>query len=314
MNKKTDFSNISMRDAFFKKLYDIAKKDRRVILISGDMGAPSLDKYRVDLASQYINAGIAEDNMMSVAAGLAREGKIVYTYAIAPFASSHCIEQHKLNIGIMNLPIKIIGNGAGYSYDDSGPTHHTLEDISMMRVIPNLEILNPSDSFLAGKFAELSYHSKNGTYIRLDRGKFPVNYSEKDSFDAGFKELREGVAGCCIVSTGNMVHKAIEINEKLGKHHQLGIVDIYRLKPINTQGLKKMLLKYGNIISLEEHLLDGGLGSILAETILDNDLDVKLKRLGLKKYNYSYGGRENVRKEGGIGTRQILGEIKNFLN
>jgi len=113
------------------------------------------------------------------------------------------------------------------------------------------------------------------------------------------------------VSTGNMVHKAFEVKKKLDS--DLGIIDLYKLKPIDEKNLCKSLAKYDKIISLEEHLLDGGLGSILAETIMDNDVDVKLKRIGLTDYIYAYGGRENVREESGIGINQIIDEVANFL-
>jgi transketolase len=148
MNKDT-----SMRDAFFSKLYDLAKNDRDIMVVSGDMGAPALDKFRRDYGNRFINIGIAEHNMIAVAAGLAREGKKVYTYAIAPFISSRCYEFSKVDASLMRIPIKLVGVGAGFGYDDSGPTHHTTEDISIMRVLPNFEVFSPADSVIAAKCA-----------------------------------------------------------------------------------------------------------------------------------------------------------------
>lgn len=300
-------NKISMRDAFFNRLYGIAEKDRNVILVTADMGAPSIDRWRKNLGEQYFNVGIAEQNMVAIAAGLASEGKKPYTYAIAPFITSRCHEFIKLNAGLMKFPIKFVGCGAGFGYEDSGPTHHTTEDISIMRAIPNLEIFGPSDSVMAGACAKITYFSSRPSYIRLDREVLPNLYSEEVDFSRGFEELKKGELGT-IVSTGNMVHKALEI----AKNEKFGVIDVYRLNPLGDnfvgalRGSKK-------VFSLEEHLLAGGLGSIIAETILDNQLDTKLKRFGLKDFIYAYGGRENVRKEAGIGTEEIKKVIANFL-
>jgi len=185
-------SNKTMRDAFWDRLYEFAKDDKKVILVCADMGAPALDKWRKDLTNQYFNVGIAEHNMLGIASGLAKEGKNVYTYAIAPFITSRAHEFAKLNGGLMKLPIKIVGVGAGFSYDDSGPTHHTTEDISIMRAIPNLVVLSPSDSIIAEKFAEISYCSKEPIYLRLDRQIQPNIYNinnKADYYKKGFCEI-----------------------------------------------------------------------------------------------------------------------------
>lgn len=299
----------SMRDSFFDKLYDIAKKDREVILVSADMGAPSLDKFRKDLASQFVNVGIAEHNMIAVASGLALEGKNVYTYAIAPFATSRCYEFTKVEASLMQIPIKIIGVGAGFSYDDSGPTHHTTEDISIMRALPNLEILSPSDSKMAASFAEMTYKSNKPTYIRLDRHIFPDIYNDFSNFEEGYHHLAGD--NTCIISTGNMVHSAINVRGSLPKKN-IGVIDLYRLKPINPE-FKNEISQYKHLISLEEHLLDGGLGSIISEIITDNNLKVSLKRMGLDKYLYVYGGRENIQKAGGIDFDSVMKEAVKYF-
>jgi len=297
---------IPMRDAFFNRLYDIAKEDRDVVLISADMGAPSLDKFRKDLAGQYVDTGIAEQNAALVASGLALSGKKSYVYAIMPFVTSRIHEMMKLEMGCMKIPITVVGIGAGYSYDDSGPTHHTIEDISIIRPIPNIEILNPSDSIMAAAFADRTYKSDKPTYLRLDRQLQPIKYNESDSFNKGFKELLTGEE-TCLVATGNMVTSALELCPK-----DAGVIDVYRLKPLNP-ALKDTLLKYKNIISLEEHLLAGGFGSMFSEMISDNNLPLKLRRVGVDdEYNYEYGGREHIQNKMSIGIEDIAKRIKDF--
>jgi len=170
--------NISMRDAFFDQLYKIAKENRDVVIVSADMGAPSLDKFRRDLGMQFFNVGIAEQSMVTVATGLALEGKKVFIYAIMPFATLRCYEPIKVNLSLMNLPVTIVGVGAGFSYDDSGPTHHATEDITVMRVLPNMTILNSSDSVMAAKLAEMSCQMSSPNYVRLDREALPPIYHQ----------------------------------------------------------------------------------------------------------------------------------------
>lgn len=295
----------TMRDSFFDRFYEIARRDRNVILVSADLAAPSLDKFRRDLGGQFVNVGIAEANMIAVAGGLALSGKKVFTYALAPFATPRCYEFIKVEAGLMKLPIVVLGLGVGFSYDDSGPTHHTTEDISIMRALPNMEMLSASDSRMAAAFADLAYKSKKPTYIRLDRYVLPMLSREGMKFHAGFREVRQAKE-TCIVATGNMVHRAMEVHEAM--QGQVGVIDLYRLKPL-AKTLPAVLRKYRTIISLEEHLLDGGLGSILAEIIADHCLPVRLKRLGIDRYLYDYG-RENMQTLCGLDVRSVCRAIK----
>lgn len=301
--------NLSMRDSFINEIYNLAKEDREIMIISADMGAPTLDKFRFELGNQFLNIGIAEENMISVASGLASEGKKPYTMAIMPFTTSRCHEFVKLNLGLMKIPVRVIGIGTGFSYDDSGPTHHTTEDIAIMRAIPNLTIFSPSDSIAAEKIAKISYKENKPVYIRLDRQVQPSIYDENETFETGFKELRGGI-DICIISTGNMVHEAIKVAKKMEETGKIiGVIDLYRLKPINPE-IIKTISKYQKIISLEEQILDGGFGSIISELITDNSLQLKLKRIGLSNYIYCYGGRENIQKICKIDADSVIKEIE----
>lgn len=307
----TKISNaISMRDAFFDEIYNIARKDRNVIVISADMGAPSLDKFRRDLSAQFINVGIAEQNMVTVATGLALSGKKAYVYAIMPFATLRPYELVKVDFSLMNIPVTIVGVGAGFSYDDSGPTHHSTEDISVMRVLPNMTILNASDSVMAGKFAEISYKLPEPSYVRLDRELLPSIYTPDDSFSKGLTVLKTG-KDLCIIATGNMVHRALEVSSKLAKYSvDAGVVDLYRIKPINEKALLRAVQQSRRVVTLEEHILDGGVGSAVAEVLIDNEKTVPIKRIGIPgKYYYAYGGRENIQLQCGLDEESVTKTI-----
>lgn len=311
----TENKRASMRDVFFDKLYELAKKDRRIILLSDDFGAPSLDKFRRDLTSQYINIGIAEQNMVSTAAGLALSGKIVYIYGIAPFVTLRCYEQIKVDLCCMNLHVTVLGVGAGYAYNDAGPTHHATEDIAIMRALPRMTIYNPSDNVMVASFAETSYDNPGPKYIRFDREK-PVNIYEKNTdFTNGIASLKAG-KDLCIISTGIMVHKAFNIASELSKHSvDAGIVDLYRLKPTNEELLLEYISQSKRVVTIEENLINGGIGSIVAEILVDNDVtNLPLKRFAIPdQYCFECGSREHLYKLYDLDTEGIVKRILKWM-
>jgi len=308
-------NTITMRDAFFDALYELAKRDRNIVVVSADMGAPSLDQFRRDLASQFVNVGIAEASMVTVAAGLALNGKRVFTYAIMPFATARCYELIKVDFSLMNLPVTTVGIGAGFSYEDSGPTHHSTEDITIMRALPNMIIFSPSDYVMAAKLAEVVCQIPGPTYIRLDRQMLPRLYDPKQSltFSEGLASLKTG-KDVCIIATGNMVHNALAIADKLAESSiEAGVIDLYRLKPVNEELLLDLIASSPKLVTLEEHLLIGGLGSAVAEMLVDHGQTIPLKRFGIPdKYVYAYGGREHIQRICGIDVETVTKAIREW--
>ena len=306
---------LAMRDIFFEKLYAIAKEDNRVVLLSGDFGAPSLDKFRRDITSQFIHTGIAEQNMVSLAAGLAMGGKIVFMYAIAPFLSLRCYDQLKVDLCCMNLPVTALGVGAGFAYDTAGPTHHTTEDVAIMRALPGMTILNPSDNVMAAAFADITYKNPGPKYVRFDREKLPLLYdTQANDFSDGLTNLRTG-RDLTIVATGIMVHQAFEVTDELAKHSiDAGIIDLYRLKPVNEELLLKSIGESKPLVSLEENLINGGIGSIVAEILIDNGKTLPLKRIAIPdRYYFEYGGRQHLHAACGLDVASITKAILKWL-
>ena len=300
-----------MRDAFWNKVYEIARKDSNVIVVSADMGAPALDKFREGLSGQFINTGIAEQNAILISAGMALGGKKVFAYAIAPFITLRCYEQIRLELGAMNIPVTLVGVGAGFGYDDSGPTHHTIEDLSIMRILPNMTVNNITDSVMASAFAEMSCKMTSPNYIRLDREVLPNIYKEGSDFSLGLAVLRQS-NDICIVTTGNMVHRALEVsNELRNQSVEVGVIDLYRL-PINEKLFLEAVDGVKRIITLEEHTIPGGMGSTVAEVLTDNNKFIPLKRLGLdcrKGYYYKYGGRKNIQSLYGLDKESLVKKV-----
>ena len=311
-------SNISpktqMRDAVIDRLFDLSENDSDIMFFTADMGAEALDKWRAKRKNQYRDVGIAEQGMASIAAGMAREGKHVFIYAIAPFVVSRIHEQHKINAGIQGLPYNTIGVGTGFCYSDSGPTHYNTEDISLMRAVPNMEILSPSDSVMAANLAEYACYSDKPSYLRLERSVLPIISDESDPLESGFREIKKG-RDICIVSTGNMVHEALACSDELESEGiNVGVIDIYRLKPVNMKGLAELMYKYTFAVSLEEHLLNGGLGSIISELITDLDLPLRLRRIGIDdQFTYFYK-RQNIHRELAINKERVKDTILSTVN
>ena len=307
---------MTQRDAFLNRLYDIMHDDPDVVLISADMGAPALDRIRRNKANQFINVGIAEQNAVAVASGLAMAGKKVYTYAIATFMSIRCLEQIRVENAMMKIPVTIVGVGAGFSYEDSGPTHHGVDDLAIMRALPNLVVNNVSDSVMATQMADISYKAKLPNYLRLERYPFPDIYKTGDTFDSGVAVVRQGT-DIVMFATGATVHVALEIADALDKKGvSMGVVDIYNF-PVNNEAILDALNMAPRAASFEEHFLPGGLGSAVAETFVDNGLTKPLKRFGFdtaKGYCYIYGGRDILRGYYDVSKPQVEQAILDYVS
>ena len=305
----------SQRDAFWGRVYEAAREDRDIVLVTADMGAPALDAFRSDLPAQFINVGIAEQNAVSVGTGLALAGKKVFAYAIAPFITLRCLEQIRVGQGIMGIPLTLVGVGGGFGYEESGPTHHLVEDLAVMRAIPGLTVHSVSDAVMAGDIAGQCCRQPKARYIRLDRQALPDLYPAGTAFPDGVSPLRAGRHGI-IAATGVMVHTALAAAERLGKAGlSVGVLDVHRF-PVDEPEFLAHVAAAARLVSLEEHVLPGGLGSAIAEIIADRGLDIRLRRLGVpagKAYGYIYGGRELIRRSCGLDLESVESAIREHL-
>ena len=305
-----------MRDAFFDSLYDIARKDKDVILITSDTGAICLDKFKKRLKNQYINIGIAEQNMVSVAAGMAMSGKNVYIYAIVPFATMRCYEQIRVDLCCMNLPVKIVGIGAGFDYSTLGPTHHGTEDIALMRGLPGMAIYSSSDTLMADCIAKLSYRRKGPMYIRLDRTGHPLVYKDKKNIDMyeGFSLVKKG-SDIYIIATGRMVYNALKIAKKLsGYSIHAGVIDLFRVKPFNAEGIWPVIKGAGRLMTLEEHFITGGIGSIVSEMLVAKKNAPLFKPFGIPdNFCREYGTREYLHCLNKIDVDSVTESIRKWV-
>jgi len=309
-------NNKLMRDAFIDEIYKSALKDEDVVFISADFGAVALDDFRKNLPGQFIHAGISEQNMVDVGVGLALTGKKVFLYAMAPFITTRCYEQTKAVVSSMKLPITLIAVGVGLGYDHATLTHFTTEDIAIMRALNGIRILTPVDSDSALHIAKECVSNPKFTYVRLERNPQPPLYGDKlpRYLNNGYVSIHSG-KDVVLVSSGYMTHKALNVRKILLESNiDLGVIDIFRIKPLNQSSLPKILSNYKAIVTVEEQMLDGGFGSTIIETIVDAGVYMPVKRIGIyDEFKVVNGDREYLNKLYSIDTDSIASEINSFI-
>lgn len=304
----------TMRDAFIERVCERMKKNDHLFFLTDDFGAPSLDKLKKEFPDRFINVGIAEQNLINIATGLALEGYVVYAYAIASFLTMRAYEQIRSNLSISSqikpVNVNLIGVGAGLSYDMSGPTHHCLEDISIMRLLPNFMVFSPSDWKLAESFVDYSINTKMPKYLRFDGKPLPSLYDDVNdlNLENGFYELLRGEK-VCLVSTGYMTHRALAAAKKVGG---VGVVDVFILKPIAEKLLFEILKKYEYVITIEEALINsGGLDSLLSKIVRRHQSNIKIKNLGFNdKHVFDLGDRNHLHELNNLDEESIIKIIK----
>ncbi len=305
-----------MRDYFFQSLFHEAEKNRDILLMTADIGAICHDDFKNKLGNQYINIGIAEQNMIGVAAGLALSGKIVYVYSIVPFVTMRCLEQIRIDLCCMNLPVTIVSIGAGVDYSTLGASHHGTEDIGIMRALPNMTIYCPSDGAIARLMATIDKYQMGPRYIRLDRTGLPLIYKkEKDiNLNKGLSIICEG-KDLYIIATGRMVYNALKVAEVLREQSiDVGVIDLFRIKPLNEKAIWNVIHKIPYVITLEEHSVIGGIGSAISEIFAVKEYKPKLKIMGIPdRFCKEYGTREYLQSIYELDIHSIKVNIEKWI-
>lgn len=305
-----------MREVLLKSIWNKMAENEKIFFLSDDFGSIALDKIRNDFKDRFINVGIAEQNLVNISIGLALEGFVVFAYGIAPFIIMRACEQIR-NLSMLSqvkkLNVNLIGVGAGLSYDMSGPTHHCLEDISIVRVFPNIEVFSPSDWVLAEKFSDYSVDVIKPKYIRLDGKPVSKIYSDDITLENGFSEIRKGKK-VCLVSTGYMTHVALKIMEELlSRNIHIGLIDMFFLKYFNDDLLYDLLKHYTYILTLEEGFINkNGMDCAVANLLAERDgNNIKLKKFGFDdKHVFDNGDREYLHKLNHLGKENIINTVE----
>ena len=306
-----------MRDTFVKTLIEEAKKDKNIELITGDLGFGVLKPYFEQLPNQFTNAGIAEQNMTGVAAGMALCGKTVFTYSIGNFPTLRCIEQIRNDCAYPHANVKIVCVGGGFVYGSLGMSHQATEDIAILRALPEVTVVCPGDLVEAAEATKAIAHTPGTVYLRLGRGGEKRVHDKIDNFQIGKAiKIREAKEDCnkkvALFSTGAILD---EVTEAAGILEKEGIgveeYSFHTVKPIDKDVVLDCANRYDYIVTVEEHNVIGGLASAVSEVITDSDENVRLIKIGLNdEYCSKVGNQKYLRAQYGMTAQDIVKKVK----
>jgi transketolase len=305
-----------MRTAFIKELFELAKLDERIVLIVGDLGFGVVTPFMEQLPRQFLNAGVAEQNMTAMAAGMALSGKIALTYSIANFPTMRCLEHVRNDVCYHNANVKIVSVGGGFTYGAMGATHHAVEDIAVMRALPGLMVVAPGDPVeaRAATRAVIAYHGP--CYLRLGKAGEPVVHQSTIDFELGKAiRMREG-EDATLICTGGILQNTVRAAERLAKEGiETRLLSMHTVKPLDTEAVLAAARETGAIFTIEEHSVLGGLGSAVAEVLAETEgTKVPFKRIGVPSgFSPHVGSQEYMLERHGLTDEAIAKSVAGIL-
>jgi transketolase len=304
-----------VRNAFIRALTEVAEKDARVVFLTGDLGFKLFDDFARRFPGRFHNVGVAEATMAGVASGLALEGKKPFIYSIVPFATLRCYEQIRNDICYHDADVAVVGVGGGYSYGQNGPTHHALEDVAALRVLPNMSVVCPGDPHETVAAVRAIAARRGPVYLRLGRAGEKVVHAGPVELPWGKAlVLREGT-DLAIASTGNMLATAVATAERLlEKGFRARVLSFPFVKPLDTDAIDRAAHDLPLLATLEEHARAGGFGSAVAEHLSEKPGRARLRRFGAKdEFAHECGDQEFHRKRNGLTPEAIAAELAGLL-
>lgn len=301
-----------MRDNFLKGLFELAKKDKSIFLITGDLGFKIFDKFIENFKDRFLNVGVAEQNMIGVATGMALRGYKVVVYSIANFATLRCLEQIRNDAAYHKANITIVASGGGYTYGALGMSHHATEDIAVIRSLPDVKVFVPS-SGLESYITTKKIINLNGVkYLRIEKeSKYkPIQKRINISQGVYYNYGKDGV----ILTSGGILSECMQAEKSLNKKKLFfDVISINTIKPLSNLLLKK-ISKKKYIITVEEHNFSGGIGSCILEKLNELQIKKNIKIISIKdRYSSVVGDQQFMRKKNGIDSKSIKNKIVNFI-
>lgn len=300
-----------MRNSFVKTLYELACSDENIVLITGDLGFQLFDDFANNLPNQFINAGLTEQSMMSMAAGIASTGKRVFVYSIANFSTLRCLEQIRNDVCYMNNSVVVVSVGAGFSYGTLGYSHHATEDLAVMRSLPNMDVISPCDKFETEILTTMIAKTSKPTYLRLGKAGEPSIHNTPPVISHGkFINLSKGTKGY-IFFTGSVGLLAMEAKKQLETYNiDVEILSVPFVSDLDEEYLKSINFQLP-IVVLEEHSSRGGLGSAFLETLNKLGVHTKISHIAASQKEISLTGSQDFLKlQNGISIEKIIQEFK----
>lgn len=307
-----------MRKRWLETLYKVGRDDKRIVFVGSDLTNDELmKKYRAEIPDRFFMDGISEQHLVGMASGLAASGKIVYLNTIATFITRRCFEQNVVDLGLSNANVRLIGNGGGVVYAPLGPTHLAIEDIAIMRAIPNMTVIAPVDADEMERAVLDSINHKGPIYFRVAKGGDPVVSDAKNGFKIGQPILYREAGDVLIISTGILTTAALKASDLLKEQGiQAGVLHVHTLKPLSGDSIVSALGKAKAVITFEEHLVSGGLGSVVAEVLMESGKGRALafKRMGLPDvFPDTYGSQASLLVKYGLSSERVVEEAKALL-
>jgi transketolase len=306
-----------MREAVLDEVYKLAKQDERVVFIGSDLGVGTLDKFKAEMPDRFFMEGIAEGYLIGMAAGMALEGRVVYVNTISTFITRRCYEQLVVDLCLHNLNVRLIGNGGGLVYAPLGPTHMTVEDLSILRAMPNMTIVAPADADEMRRFVPQTLEYRGPIYIRLGKGYDPIVTNDAVPFRIGKAlPMREG-RDALIITTGITLKIAQSAADELARAGlDAAILHMPTVKPFDTESVLEHASRVRAIVTVEENSVIGGLGGAVAEIVAEANFSPakRFRRIGIPdEFPDRYGSQEKLLDNFGIGAGQVVATVAALL-
>jgi len=304
-----------VRTTFIHTLIDCARADEHIWLLVGDLGYSVVEPFRQEFPNRFINIGVAEQNMTGIAAGLALSGKIVFTYSIANFPTLRCLEQIRNDVCYHEANVKIVAVGGGFAYGAQGMTHHAIEDLAIMRALPNMTVVAPGDPVEAPLATRAIIEWPGLCYMRLGKAQEPVVHKTSPDFQIGKAiVVREG-SDVTLITTGGILFNTVQAAEELARQGiQARVLSMHTLKPLDTEAVVAAAQRTKAIITVEEHSMIGGLGSAVAEVLAElGDSHTTFRRIGIRdEFCQQVGSQEYLRGIYGLSVDSIIEVVRSL--
>jgi len=296
-----------MRTVFIETLCELAAEDERVWLLTGDLGYSVLERFAGRFPDRYVNVGVAEQNMMGVAAGLARCGKVPFVYSIANFPTFRCLEQIRNDACYHEANVKIVAVGGGFVYGAHGYTHHGIEDLAILRALPGMTVVAPADPVEARLATRAIVHAAGPCYLRLGKAREAVVHEKEPAFRLGEAILVRPGSDATLISTGGMLGEAVEVAASLARDGiDVRVLSMPTVKPLDTAAVLRAARETGVVITVEEHSVTGGLGSAAAEVVAESGVGVRFRRFGVPDRVHHVAGSQTY-------LRQLCGDLQELV-
>lgn len=303
-----------MRKRWLQTIHRLAKEDTRIVFMGSDLSAdPALKQYGQEIPDRFFMEGISEGHLIGMAAGIAMAGKIVFVNTIATFLTRRCYEQNAIDLGLAESNVRLLGSGGGLVYAPLGPTHLAIEDIGLMRLIPNMTVIAPADADEMQRAIEASVSYRGPIYFRVGKGGDPIVSKQEHGFTIGRPIVHREPGKAVILTYGVLLNRALAAADELAaKGITVGVIHVHTLKPLDRDFLLKHISACETVVTAEEHVISGGLGSLVAEIIAEMPTRTKpiLRRLGLPDFfPDKYGSQDSLLNSCGLSVSNIVSTV-----